>query len=96
VKRSGRDEPMWVVTHMCIEATLRISLHSYLYCKLAKTPCFYYLLYFFLLQNWRTRGLNRFCLEVGGGGEGREDVAQIMYIHVSKCKNDKIIKILKI
>jgi hypothetical protein len=33
---------------------------------------------------------------VGGGGEGREDVAQIMYIHVSKCKNDKIIKILKI
>jgi hypothetical protein len=41
---------------------------------------------FFLLQNQRTRGQNRFCLEAGAGGE----VAQIMYEHVSKCKNDKI------
>jgi hypothetical protein len=26
VKRSGRDEPMWVVIHMCMEAMLGISL----------------------------------------------------------------------
>jgi hypothetical protein len=32
----------------------------------------------------RTRGQNRFCLEVGGG------VAQTMYTHVSKYKNYKI------
>jgi hypothetical protein len=31
VKRSGRDEPMWIVIHMCMEATLGISLYSYLY-----------------------------------------------------------------
>jgi hypothetical protein len=37
---------------------------------------------FFHQQNWRTRRLN--CLEVGRGKE-----AQIMYTHVSKCKNDK-------
>jgi hypothetical protein len=39
-----------------------------------------------LQQNQRTRGRNRFCPEVGVG----RGVAQIMYTHVSKCKNDKI------
>jgi hypothetical protein len=43
-------------------------------------------LMFSLQQNWRTRGWNRFCSEVGIG------VAQTMYTHVSKCKNDKIKK----
>jgi hypothetical protein len=38
-------------------------------------------------QSWRTKGQNRFCLEMAGAG-GR--VAQIMYTHVSKCKNDEI------
>jgi hypothetical protein len=28
VKRSGRDEPMWIVIHMCMEAMLGISLYS--------------------------------------------------------------------
>jgi hypothetical protein len=37
-------------------------------------------------QNWRIRGWNRFCLEAEGG----EEVAQTMYTHVSKCKNDAI------
>jgi hypothetical protein len=47
VKRSGRDEPMWVVIYMCMEAMLGISLYSYLYLKLAKKLCFsYYLLCF--------------------------------------------------
>jgi hypothetical protein len=40
VKRSGRDEPMWVVIHMCMEAMLGISLYSYLYLKLAKMLSF--------------------------------------------------------
>jgi hypothetical protein len=30
VKRSGRDEPTWVVIHICMEAMLGISLYSYL------------------------------------------------------------------
>jgi hypothetical protein len=40
---------------------------------------------FFLQQNWRTKGQNRFCPEVGWG-----KVVQIIYTHVSKYKNDKI------
>jgi hypothetical protein len=36
VKRTGRDESTWVVIHKCTEATLRISLYSYLYPKLEK------------------------------------------------------------
>jgi hypothetical protein len=58
-KRSGRDEPMWVVMHMCIETTQRISLCAYLYLKLAKTPFLKLSFMFFLLQNGRTRGQNR-------------------------------------
>jgi hypothetical protein len=40
VKRSGRDEPIWVVKHMCMETTQGTSLYSYLHLKLAKMPCF--------------------------------------------------------
>jgi hypothetical protein len=39
VKRSGRDEPMWVLIHMCMEAMLVISLYRYPYLKLAKMLC---------------------------------------------------------
>jgi hypothetical protein len=47
---------------------------------------FFFLSYmFFLRQNWRRRW-NRFCWEWGGP----EKVAQIMYTHVNKCKNDEI------
>jgi hypothetical protein len=49
VKRSDRDEPMWVVIHVCIEATLGISLYSYLYLKLAKMLCFLIISYVFSL-----------------------------------------------
>jgi hypothetical protein len=42
VKRSGRNEPMWVEIHMCMEAMLGIPLYSYPYLKLAKL-CLYYL-----------------------------------------------------
>jgi hypothetical protein len=58
---------------------------------------------FSLQENWRTRRWNRFCLEVGkgvkdGGGQGGE-VAQTMYTHMNKCKNNKkeitlVIKVL--
>jgi hypothetical protein len=39
---------------------------------------------FSLQQNQRKRGAGE-----GRRGGRREEVAQIMYIHVSKCKNDK-------
>jgi hypothetical protein len=42
VKRSGRAEPMWVSIHKCMEASLGIFLHSYLYLKLAKMICLSY------------------------------------------------------
>jgi hypothetical protein len=47
VKRSGKDEPMQVVIHTCMETMLGISLYSYLYLKLAKMlRLSYYLLCF--------------------------------------------------
>jgi hypothetical protein len=100
VKRTGRDEPVGVVIHICMETTQGNSLCSYLYLKLAKMSCFsFYLLSFFLLQNLRTGGQNRFCWGVGevgtsGNGKGkgkkgrRINTAQIIYTHVCKCKND--------
>jgi hypothetical protein len=56
----------------------------------SKTTMFFLLsLMFSVQQNWRTRGQNRFCPEVGwrryGGGR-----VQIMCTRVSKCKKDKI------
>jgi hypothetical protein len=39
VKSSGRDESIRVVIHKCMEATLGISLYSYLYLTLAKMLC---------------------------------------------------------
>jgi hypothetical protein len=46
--KSGRDEPVWVVIHICMGTTQGLSLYSYLYLKLTKMPCFsHYLLCFF-------------------------------------------------
>jgi hypothetical protein len=42
VKRSGTDEPMPVVIHMCMKAMIGISLYSYLYLKVEKTLCLSY------------------------------------------------------
>jgi hypothetical protein len=75
VKRSGRDEPMRIAIHKCMEAMLRISLYSYLYLKLAKMLCLFYYLLSFLF--------NKIGEKVG------EKVARTMYTHVSKCKNNK-------
>jgi hypothetical protein len=50
VKRSGRDEPVWVIIHIYMERTQGISLYSYLYLKLAKTPCFSYYLFWFVFN----------------------------------------------
>jgi hypothetical protein len=43
-------------------------------------------------QNQRRRGQNRFYLEAGGHGVGRQrgEVAQTICTHVSKYKNDEI------
>jgi hypothetical protein len=60
VKRSARDEPMWVVIHMCMEAILGISLCSYIYLKLAEMICFSYYLLCFLVNKIRE--------QVGGTG----------------------------
>jgi hypothetical protein len=38
-----------------------------------------------------SKKVNKFCLGMGDG----EELTQIMYIHASKCKNDKI-KIINI
>jgi hypothetical protein len=94
VKRSGRDEPIWIVIHMCVEVTLGISLYSCLYLKLAKSLCLsYYLLYFLFNKIREQEDRIGSAWKLGGrGGSWRWEVAQTMYTHVSKCKNDKIKK----
>jgi hypothetical protein len=66
-----------------VKTMLGNSLYSYLYLKLAKMLCLSYYLMFSLQQNQRTAGRRR--------RYGKVQVAQTMYTHVSKCKNDKII-----
>jgi hypothetical protein len=85
VKRSGRDEPMWVAIHKFMEAILGISLYSYLYSKLAKMICVSYYLLCFLFNKIREEGRTGSAQKQACG-----EVAQSMYTHVSKCKNNKI------
>jgi hypothetical protein len=69
-----------------MEATPGISLYSYLY-SIYKNDTAFLLSFMFSLEQNQRRGWNRFGLEVGcWGGE----VAQAMYTHLSKCKNEKI------
>jgi hypothetical protein len=89
VKRSGRDKPMWVVIHMCMEAMLGISLYSYLY-QTSKMLCLPYYLLCFLFNKIREQEGRTGSAWKWGWGRGWGKVTQTMYIHVSKCKNDKI------
>jgi hypothetical protein len=56
MKRTGRDEPMWIVIYICMVTTLGIPLYSYLYLKLAKMLSFLLSLIFLFNKNWRTKG----------------------------------------
>jgi hypothetical protein len=70
---------------------LRISLYSYLYLKLTKTICFSYYLLCFLFTKIREEGRTGSAWKVGDWWlKCRREVAQTMYIHISKCKKDKI------
>jgi hypothetical protein len=80
VKRSGRDEPMWVVIHMCIEAMLGILISNY-----QKHHVFLIISY-----NNNYFPFNKIGEQGGGTGWGAE-MAQTMYTHMSKCKNDKMV-----
>jgi hypothetical protein len=88
VKRFCRDEPLRVAIHMCMEAMLGISLYSSLFLKLAKIVCFLFIFYGFC----STKSENKGAVQVlpRGRGRVRRKVAQIMYMHVGKCKNNKI------
>jgi hypothetical protein len=94
VKRSGRDEPMWVVIHICVETTQGISLYSYLYLRLAKTLFFSYNLLCFLFNKIGEKEGGKGSAQKWEGGGKCGAGAQLMYTHVSKCENNKI-KFLK-
>jgi hypothetical protein len=86
VKRSDRNEPMWIAIYICMEVMLGLYLYSYLYLKLAKMLCLSYYPLCFLFNKIREQE-DRTGSAQKLAGAGRW---QTMYTHVSKCKNDKI------
>jgi hypothetical protein len=70
MKRSGRDQPIWVVIHKCMKAMLRISL--YLYLKLAKTLCLSYYCLCILFNKIGEEGRTGSAWKQGMGGERQE------------------------
>jgi hypothetical protein len=75
VKRSGRDESIMVVIHLCMEAMLGTLCIAILKSTGKNSLSFLLLLMSSLQQNWR-KWQNRFCMEVRGwmgegGNEGR-------------------------
>jgi hypothetical protein len=71
MKRSGRDEPMWFVIHMCMEAMLGISLYSYLNLKPAKMLSFLLSLIFSSTKQENKRAE---LVLPGNEGEGQQEV----------------------
>jgi hypothetical protein len=72
MKRCGRDEPMWVVIHKCMEAMLGISLCRHLYPKLAKMLSLPYYLLHFLFNKIREEGRTGSAWKQGAGGQWRD------------------------
>jgi hypothetical protein len=70
VKRSDRDEPMWVVTHLCMEAIPGIS--SYLYLNLAIILCLSYYLLCSLFNKIGEEGRTDSAWKRGGGAGQRD------------------------
>jgi hypothetical protein len=65
---------MWVAIHKCMEATLGISLNSYLYLKLAKCYAFLIISYVFSSTKSETKRVEEVMSRSGvggGGGAGR-------------------------
>jgi hypothetical protein len=95
VKRSGRDESLWVAIHICMEAMLGISLDFYCYLKLAKMLCLSYYCFSSTKLEKAEQVLpgseGRWAREGGGEGAGGE-MAQTMYAQMNKLKN-KLLKI---
>jgi hypothetical protein len=71
VKRSGRDEPIGVVIHLCMEAMLGISLYTHVYLKLTKMLCLSYYLNVFSSTKLEKRAEQVLPgSECGRGGRG--------------------------
>jgi hypothetical protein len=67
VKRTGRDEPIGVIIHICMKTIQGISLCCYLYFKPAKMPCFFfYLLCFFTYKIGEREGRTGSAQGLGG------------------------------
>jgi hypothetical protein len=71
VKRSGRNESIQVVIHMCMEAMLGIFLCSYPYLKLGKTLCLSYYCLCLPFNKIGEEGRTGFSWKWGSGGRGR-------------------------
>jgi hypothetical protein len=86
MKRSGRNEPIQVAIHMCMEAMLGISLYTNLYLMLTKIFCLSYFLFNKIGEKdrtgsaWKRRGWRGWGGVRGQGGE----MAQTMYAYMNK------------
>jgi hypothetical protein len=94
VKRSGRDEPIWVAIQKCMKAMLGISLYSCLYLKLAKMLCLSYYLLHFLFNKIGEEGRTGSAWNQKGWGEvgrgrgqrqgARTEIAQTVHTPMNK------------
>jgi hypothetical protein len=84
VKKSGKDESIRVVIHMCMEAMQGIFLYSYAYLKLAKTLCLSYYCLCLLFNKIREEESKTGSAWKRGGRRQEGEMVQPMYAHMNK------------
>jgi hypothetical protein len=75
VMNTGRDEPIGVIIHICMETTQGISLYSYLYLKQKHHVFLFYILCFFFYRIKEQEGRTGSAVVWRHiGNRGREDL----------------------
>jgi hypothetical protein len=71
VKRSGKDESIWVAIHLCMAAMLGISLYHYPYINYQKHYVFLIITYVYSSTQLEKRAEQVLPGSEGSGGKGR-------------------------
>jgi hypothetical protein len=92
MKRSSRGKPTQVVTHMCMEVMLEISLQAIFISNWQK--CYVFLIIYYVFSSTKLeKRAEQFLPGSKRRGNGKRghggEITQTMYTHMNKCINNR-------